>query len=108
MCTTRVLAKSAHGIIFECPSCESIQVIFGTSKLAFKTIDFKIFIQEVNSKVQSNNFSTYPDEAKAILINHPDYAGFSLVLTPKELINLTNLLAEASLLKEAYHILNVS
>lgn len=105
MCTTRILAKSAYGVVFECPSCEAIQVIFGTSKLVFKIYDFKIFMQEVYSNVQSKQLSTYPDSAKSIVINHPHCAGFSLVLSPNELCNLSQLLGEASLIREVHQIL---
>ena len=107
MCTTRILAKSPYGIVFECPSCDAVQLVFGTAKMAFKQTDFMIFIEEMNSKVQSKHLSTHPEVAKSILINHPDNAGFSFVLTYKELQEMTHLIFQAHLLQEAYKILKV-
>ncbi len=105
MCTTRILAKSQCGIIFECPSCESVQVVFGTTKMILNSTNFKIFTQDVSFMVSSVNNDNHQKETKSILIKHPDSERFSFVLTITEFTQFSNLFFQAILLQEVYHIL---
>lgn len=106
MCTTRILARSSMGLIVECSECNSIQLNFGTGQMAFKSNRFDRFVEDIVSKVQSNDFSSHP-KTKTIMLSHPDYAGFSFVLTFSELTTLMELTHLAQLMRETYNILTV-
>ncbi len=104
MCATRILAKSTLGLIVECSNCRAIQINFGTGQMVIKSKQFDGFVEDICSKVQSNDIAIH-HKAKTVLLSHPEVAGFSFVLTFTELSQLLELAQIAQLMRETYNIL---
>lgn len=105
MCTVRVLAQSKSGFISQCSECGNIQFAFGTSFLKLNEDEYDEIVSQINYDVQHVSDRVNPN-SKSVQITHPQCAEFSLVLSTNKLIQLHQLVQEASILLTAYSILN--
>lgn len=104
MCTTRILAKSRSGFISQCLQCKSIHVAFGTALLSMNTEEYSDFSNQIFQDSSSLSKENH-DNRKCVQIPHPNSAEFSVVLTPKELSHMVDLIQEANLLYSCFSVL---
>ena len=104
MCTTRILARSSSGFISQCQECESIHLAYGTTLMQFEWQDFEEYAALISQDVQLIE-KRADSGRKCVQLAHPGHAGFSLVLTKNELLQVHRMVQEASLMLTTYHLL---
>lgn len=105
MCTTRILARSTSGFISQCSECERIHLAYGTTLMQFEWHHFERYAESISQDVQLM-IERADFGRKCVQLAHPEHAGFTLVLTKKELLQVHQMVQEAALLLTTYHLLN--
>ncbi len=104
MCKPITLHHTKHGYVSWCKQCNHINIAYGTIVFALTPEQFVSFVSLVNADVVQYQGRMCCRE-KSLMYN-TDSSNVNIVLSYSELLVLSDLLINASLLYEAQQILN--
>lgn len=100
----QTLCKTATGSVHWCECCQSYSVIFGTTCMAMRPCDYKLFMELLQS-LEPHDFVYHFTAPEQIILKH-NRTSVGLCLTPDQAGTLLDLMSQAALIEEAMRLLS--